>query len=109
VELFRWSLSPVSAQDAVDLLRSNPKAAPAWAAALASIIDADPRQRDSTWAMVANTFAPLADPRVLAAVSPTDAEAFDPLTFLRDRGTVYLLGPASGASATAGLIGAFVE
>ena len=109
VELFRWSLSPVSAQDAVDILRSNPNAAPAWAAALAAITDADPRQRDSTWSMVANTFAPLADPRVLAAVSPTESEAFDPLTFLRERGTVYLLGTASGASAAASLIGAFVE
>lgn len=108
-ELFRWSLSPVASQDAVDILRSNPKAAPAWAAALAAIIDSDPRQRDSTWAMVSNTFSALADPRVLDAVSPKEGEAFDPVTFLRERGTVYLLGTASGASATAGLIGAFVE
>lgn len=108
-ELFRWSLSPVAAQDAVDILRSNPKAAPAWAAALAGIVDSDPRRRDSTWAMVSNTFSALADPRVLDAVSPKEGEAFDPVTFLRVRGTVYLLGTASGASATAGLIAALVE
>jgi type IV secretory pathway TraG/TraD family ATPase VirD4 len=109
VELFRWSLSPVVAEEAVDILKSSPKAAPAWATALEAIISADPRQRDSTWAMVSNTFAALADPRVLDAVSPAEGEAFDPETFLRNRGTVYLLGTASGASATAGLIGAFVE
>jgi type IV secretion system protein VirD4 len=109
VELFRWSLSPIAAQDAVDILKSNPKAAPAWATALSCIIDADPRQRDSTWAMVSNVFSALADPCVLNAVSPAEGEQFEPMTFLRKRGTVYLIGTATGASATAGLIGAFVE
>jgi len=46
---------------------------------------------------------------VLDAVSPDDGEAFDPETFLRSRGTVYLLGTSTGAAATAGLVGAFVE
>ena len=36
-------------------------------------------------------------------------ETFDPAEFLRQRGTLYLLGTASGASATAGLVGALVE
>jgi type IV secretion system protein VirD4 len=59
--------------------------------------------------MVANAFAALADPRVLAAVSPDPDQRFDPTTFLRKRGTLYLLGTASGASATATLVAAFVE
>ena len=109
VELLRWSLSPIASQDAVDILRSHPAAAPAWSSALSAIVDADPRQRDSTWAMVSNVFAALADPRVLEAVSPAAGEHFDPKAFLLQRGTLYLLGTASGASATAGLIGAFVE
>ena len=109
VELYQWSLSPVAAKDAAEILKSNPRSAPAWSRALEAIINADPRQRDSTWAMVANTFAALADPAVLAAVSPTGGEHFDPESFLRGKGTVYLLGTASGASATAGLVAAFVE
>jgi type IV secretory pathway TraG/TraD family ATPase VirD4 len=109
IELFRWSLSPIAAQDAADILQTHPQAAPAWATALSSIIDADPRQRDSTWAMVSNVFSALADPRVLDAVSPAEGEDFDPTAFLTERGTLYLLGTSSGASATAGLIGAFVE
>ena len=51
----------------------------------------------------------LADPGVLDAVSPGPGETFDPAAFLRRRGTLYLLGTASGASATAGLVGALVE
>lgn len=109
VELYRWSLSPIAATDAVDILTRHPNAAPAWAGALEAITSADPRQRDSTWAMVANAFAALADPHVLDAVSPRPGEHFDPVTFLRRNGTVYLLGTATGAAATAGLVAAFVE
>jgi type IV secretion system protein VirD4 len=109
VELYRWSLSPLVAEDAAEILRSHPQAAPAWSTALEAILAADPRQRDSTWAMVANTFAALADPNVLDAVSPTPAEQFDPDRFLRERHTLYLLGTAAGASATANLVAAFIE
>jgi type IV secretion system protein VirD4 len=109
VELLHWSLSPIAAQEAVGILRSNPDAAPAWAVALSAIIEADPRQRDSSWAMVSNVFAAMADPRVLDSLSPAAGEEFDPTAFLRTRGTLYLLGTASGASATASLLAAFVE
>jgi type IV secretion system protein VirD4 len=59
--------------------------------------------------MVANTFAALADPQVLDAVSRGPDECFDPAGFLRRRGTAYLQGTASGATAAAGLVAAFVE
>ena len=109
VELYRWSLSPLAAEDAADILRSYPRAAPAWSTALTAILTTDPRQRDSIWAMVSNTFAALADPSVLDAVSPRGGETFDPVTFLGSRGTLYLLGTASGASATARLVSALIE
>ena len=59
--------------------------------------------------MVTIAFSALADPKVLDAVSPRPGEHFDPETFLRNNGTVYLLGTSTGVSATAGLVGAFVE
>ncbi len=108
-DLYRWSLSPAAAKDAVDVLVRTPGAALAWDKALDAIISADQRQRDSTWAMVANTFAALADPQVLDAVTPGVGERFDPTDFLRRHGTLYLLGTASGASATAGLVAALIE
>jgi type IV secretion system protein VirD4 len=109
VDLFHWSLSPIAAEAAANILQTHGQAAPAWATALEAILAADPRQRDSTWAMVANTFAALADPRVLDAVSPRPGEQFNPVAFLRERQTLYLLGTASGASATANLVAAFIE
>jgi type IV secretory pathway TraG/TraD family ATPase VirD4 len=108
-DLYRWSLSPAAAKDAVEILVQSPHAALAWDKALDAIVSADSRQRDSVWAMVANAFAALADPQVLDAVSPGPGEQFHPAEFLRSQGTLYLLGTASGASATAGLVAALVE
>lgn len=108
-DLYRWSLSAVQAREAVMILGSNTGAALSWHQGLESIVTADQRQRDSVWAMVSIAFAALADPKVMDAVSPGPGEDFDPRAFLRDRGTVYLVGTSTGAAATAGLVGAFVE
>jgi len=54
-------------------------------------------------------FTALADPRVLDAVSPGPGDQLDPEQFLQQNGTIYLLGTATGAASTAGLVGALVE
>ena len=108
-ELYRWCHSAGAAKEATAILASRPGATPAWDRALDAIISADSRTRDSVWAMVANTFAALADPAVLASVSPKPGAEFDPLAFLAMRGSVYLLGTATGASATASFIAALIE
>jgi type IV secretion system protein VirD4 len=108
-DLYRWSHSAGAAKEATTILAGHPGATPGWDRALDAVISADQRTRDSTWAMVANTFAPLADPAVLAAVTPEDGHEFDPVAFLAMRGSVYLLGTATGASATATLIAALIE
>jgi type IV secretion system protein VirD4 len=108
-DLYRWSLAAPAAGEAVDILVRSTDAAQAWDRALDAIISADQRQRDSVWAMVANAFAALADPHVLDAVSPGPGEQFNPAEFLRSKGTLYLLGTASGAASTATLVAALVE
>jgi len=108
-DLYRWSLSAVAAGEAVEVLAEDPRAAPGWQHALTALLGADVKQRDSVWAMVALAFGCFADPHVLDAVSPAPGEEFDPETFLRRSGTVYLLGTSSGSAAASGLVGAFVE
>ena len=108
-DLYRWSLSAVHARDAVMVLASHEAAAPGWQHALDALISADPKQRDSVWAMVTIALSALADPNVLSALSPEPGDAFDPEAFLRGAGTVYVLGTSSGAAATSGLVAAFVE
>jgi type IV secretion system protein VirD4 len=108
-DLYRWSLNPVSAAEAVTILGRDTSSAPGWDDALDQAARADPRTRDSIWLGVRQALASLADPRVLDAVSPSAGEAFDPEQFLRDRGTLYLLGTSSGAGAAAALVSAFIE
>jgi type IV secretory pathway TraG/TraD family ATPase VirD4 len=112
LDLYRWAVSPAKALEAVHVLQTDPLAQPAWSDALEAILGADEKLRDSVWLGVANTFSMLADPAVLEAVTPAvptleNGEVFDPAVFLREHGTVYLLGTAGGA--TARLIAAFVE
>nr|WP_300149493.1 TraM recognition domain-containing protein [Propionicimonas sp.] len=108
-ELFRWTLDPSAASEAVAILNSHPNAAMGWDDSLAAMIDADPKTRDSIWQGVSLALVALADPRVLDAVSPGPHEQFDPETFLTEQGTLYLLAPGAGAGASASLVAAFVE
>lgn len=107
--LYRWALSPAAAGDAVRILAATSRAADGWAEALDSMIQSDPRTRDSIWQGVGLAFAALADPRVLDAVTPRDSESFDPAAFLEQHGTLYLLATGAGAGASAALVAAFVE
>lgn len=107
--LFRWSLDPVAAEDAIDILRHHPDAAVGWEDGIDAAIHADPRTRDSIWLGVRQSLSSLADPTVRAAVDPADCEAFDTEAFLRSRGTLFLLGTGTGVGAAAGLLAALVE
>ncbi|OSM44573.1 type IV secretory system conjugative DNA transfer family protein [Nesterenkonia sp. PF2B19] len=108
-ELFRWTLDPTAAAEAVAILTNSTQAATGWADSLGAMIDSDPKTRDSIWQGVALALGALADPRVLDAVSPGPGEGFDPETFIRQRGTLYLLATGAGAGASAALVAAFVE
>jgi type IV secretory pathway TraG/TraD family ATPase VirD4 len=107
--LYSWALSPTAAGDAARILQSNPRAAEGWAESLESMLQSDPRTRDSIWQGVALAFSALADPRVLDAVSPRTGEEFDPERFLNEHGTLFLLATGAGAGASASLVAAFIE
>ncbi len=107
--VYQWALSPSAAAEAVRILATSTKAAEGWAESLDSMIQSDPRTRDSIWQGVGLAFQSLADPRVLAAVTPREGEGFEPEQFLNDRGTLYLLATGAGAGASAALTAAFIE
>jgi type IV secretory pathway TraG/TraD family ATPase VirD4 len=109
-ELFRWTLDPSAAADAVAILNASPRAATGWADSLQAMLDCDPKTRDSIWQGVSLALAALADPRVLDAVSPRPGDpVFDPDTFIRNKGTLYLLATGAGANNSAALVAAFIE
>lgn len=108
IDLYRWSLNPATAEDAVTILNRT-SSAEGWADALDAAIHTDPRTRDSIWLGVRQALAALADPEVLAAIDPKPGQEFDPATFLRSRNTLYLLASAVGSGSSGPLIAAFVE
>lgn len=108
-DLYRWSLNPALAEDAVTILTRESGAASGWADALDAAIHSDPRTRDSIWLGVRQSLAALADPDVLHAVDPAPGEEFHPAAFLRDCGTLYLLAAAVTSGSSGPLVAAFVE
>ena len=108
-DLYRWSLNPALAADAIAILSRESGAATGWADALDAAVHADPRTRDSIWLGVRQSLAALADPEVLALVDPEPRAGFDPAAFLRDSGTLYLLASAVASGSSAPLVAAFVE
>jgi type IV secretion system protein VirD4 len=107
-DVLAWSARPADPTP-VRILRDHPDAAPAWAEELAAQANAEQRQRDSVWAGVRRGFDSLADPRVLDSCSPTGGQAFDPHTFLRANGTIYLIGSPAAQLSVAPLIAALIE
>lgn len=106
--VLRWTANPADVEP-VRILRSATAAAEGWGEELEEQILADPRQRGSVWAGVRRAFDCLADPRVLDACSPASAAAFDPEAFIRDNGTLYLLGSTGAQLSVAPLVSAIVE
>jgi type IV secretory pathway TraG/TraD family ATPase VirD4 len=108
-DLYRWSLSPDEAKEAVEILRASSRATPLWSRALGAVIGLEPRQRANIWSVVSSAFGPFASPQVIEQLSPTPGAEFLPEEFLRENGTLFLLGTSSGAFATANIVSALIE
>jgi type IV secretion system protein VirD4 len=107
--LYQWGLEPASADEAVAILHRSPDAAQGWGDTLEGIVRMDSRTRDSIWAGVRASFSALADPGVRDALSPEADRGLEPARFLRESGTIYLLGTGVGAGAAAAFIAALLE
>lgn len=110
LDLARWGSSPALAVEAVDILTSHPVAPAGWGAALASVIDGDPRLLGNIWFGVTGAVAPLRIPEIAEAMTPTQGEkAFDPVEFLNGQNTLYLIGTKTGAGAAGGYLAALLD
>ena len=108
-DVYRWSLSPDEAKEAVEILKTSSHATPQWGSALGTVVGLESRPRSNIWSVVSGVFAPLASPRVIEQLSPGSSDEFHPAEFLREKGTLYLLGTSSGAFATANFVSALIE
>ena len=51
-DLYRWSLSPDEAKEAVEILKASIAATPLWGHALGSVVGLEERQRANIWSVV---------------------------------------------------------
>ncbi|MGO1321102.1 MAG: TraM recognition domain-containing protein, partial [Galactobacter sp.] len=110
LELGRWAQNPVMAQEAADILANHPDAEPSYGPALKATLGDDPRTLGAKWMGVSGALGGLRIPEIAESLSPrTAADLMDPRTFIRDRGTLYLIGTSSGGSSTAPFVMALLD
>ncbi|MGZ3116379.1 type IV secretory system conjugative DNA transfer family protein [Streptomyces sp. H62] len=87
----RWSQG-LQVQDAVRILRTNPKAAAGAAGELEGALTAHPERRDMAQQLTARALAALSTVNIREACTPnrTDALALD--SFVHEQGTLYVVG-----------------
>ncbi|WP_309095794.1 TraM recognition domain-containing protein [Streptomyces sp.] len=87
----RWSQG-TQIQDAVRILRTNPKAAPGSAGELEGALTAHPERRDVAQQLTTRALAALSTVNIREACTPnrTDALALD--SFVHEGGTLYVVG-----------------
>lgn len=90
-ELWRWTLNPGAAEPAVAILESDPRAEPEWAIALRGILSGDDRTTANVWGGVRMAMRGLDVAAVRRRFAPAPGREFDPVRFLREKGTLYLL------------------
>lgn len=111
--LMRWGNAPAEAKAAVAILHSHEsagRAAPGWAAALEAEIDSDPKMRANKWFGVSNAVQGLSVDSVRDALNPRNrGETFDIDEFIRQSGTLYIIGTKSGGSSAGPFLIAMID
>jgi len=108
-DLHAWSSSPPHSREVVRILGESLEAAPLWYRDLDGVVMSEERHREILWSFVRSIFAPLADPKVVAQLTPEPGREFDPLEFIKNNGTLYLLGSASGRVVMENFISALIQ
>ncbi|MER7404174.1 type IV secretory system conjugative DNA transfer family protein [Streptomyces sp. NPDC000070] len=87
----RWSQG-TQIQDAVRILRTNPKAAPGSAGELEGALTAHPERRDMAQQLTTRALAALSTVNIREACTPNRTDALSLDSFLHEGGTLYVVG-----------------
>lgn len=106
----RWGAAPELCGKAVEILQRHPDAAPGWGANLKAEVNSDPKTRQSKWLGVTGATEALSVGRVAESLDPGPGEKMlDPEEFIRNKGTLYLLGSKADGSAVAPFLIALMD
>ncbi|WP_030896832.1 MULTISPECIES: TraM recognition domain-containing protein [unclassified Streptomyces] len=87
----RWSQG-TQIQDAVRILRTNPKAAPGSAGELEGALTAHPERRDMAQQLTSRALAALSTVNIREACTPNRTDALTLDSFVHEGGTLYVVG-----------------
>ncbi|QWB24675.1 MULTISPECIES: type IV secretory system conjugative DNA transfer family protein [Streptomyces] len=87
----RWSQG-TQIQDAVRILRTNPKAAPGAAGELEGTLTAHPERRDMAQQLTTRALAALSTVNIREACTPNRSDALALDSFVHEGGTLYVVG-----------------
>ncbi|GIH18961.1 type IV secretory system conjugative DNA transfer family protein [Rugosimonospora africana] len=106
VDVLAWSQNPANSRPE-NILRHH--GVDSWADRLTRHRETTGRARDTIQSVVAGALDAFNDPRVLAACSPPRGQQFRPVEWLRDQGTLYLVGTRDAQALIAPLLSAITE
>lgn len=111
--LMKWGTSPAEAKEAVKILREHEetgRAARGWATSLESEIESDPKMRTNKWFGVANAVGGLSVETVRDVMNPTTKdEEFNIDEFIKNSGTLYIIGTKTGGSSAGPFLVAMMD
>ncbi|MEU4098507.1 TraM recognition domain-containing protein [Streptomyces sp. NPDC026673] len=90
-QVHRWA-GGASGRDAVRILRTHPKAASGWSGELESVLHAHADRRDAAQALVHRALESLNSVHIRDACNPGRADGLELESFLKDLGTLYVVG-----------------
>jgi hypothetical protein len=106
VAVLAWSQNPGNARPEMILRHHH---VDAWADRLTRHRETTGRARDTIQSVVAGALDAFNDPRVLHACSPPRGQQFQPVDWLRESGTLYLVGTRDAQALIAPLLAAVSE
>ena len=93
-----WANSPDNGEP-LRILQRAQDAADGWAEDLESLMKSKATATaGSIWTTLQNVLSFMRNPQVAAAMTPVPGREFDPAAFIRDKGTLYLLGEERSAA-----------
>ncbi|WP_194904784.1 type IV secretory system conjugative DNA transfer family protein [Catenulispora rubra] len=107
-DVLRWALDPRIAEP-ITILAEHPGADPRIASVLDGIYRSPAETRSNMFTTAMTAITPLLSRTARDTFCPADGEGIDIETFLRKRGTIYLMVSEKEATALAPLISAFVD
>lgn len=107
-DIWGWVVNAVRADEALEIIRGDPRGLPEHADRLAAVLNLDAEKREVSWGTLATVLAWLGSRSVREWLKPEPGHNFDIPAFLLNRGTLFLVGNEDGSGGYQQVVGGLV-